>query len=279
MPPEAAPAEVSPWPPKDWVVRHEVSTATNWWEVGKRFNADPWKIIFFNFQTYDSLVVNWYMRTRLNCSLPSPDGKSYRFGRIDDPKFKTYVYIPANSWEPPSREDEIARDVVRSSLHVYSAKHINLRMYGFSIRTTNVAAIEMLVGQRIIQVRYAPGVPNSARFRPKQGGFAEFEISFLTASATQQAQVVREGLYAHLVLGTQTATSLSKAQGNVICFVGQLLFLIKCNQPKPMYLSFATQAVIDVAWKIATDINTTGKAANSDVNALETLVEAHPFLG
>lgn len=274
MPPEAEPAEKAPWPPKDWVIRHEVSTATNWWDVGKNFSRDPWDIIFFNFQTYDWRVVNWYMREKLGCTLVSDDGKSYRFGKAGVPGFKTYVYIPVNSWKAPSKEDENAREVVRAALFSYRAKNLTFNIYGYVFRHAHMAALDFLIAQRALPVRFSNG--SKANFKGKKGTVGEFLIPYQTASYSRQADVIREALGAHAFLNGSDTAGLSTAELLGAMFVGQHLFLIAYGQPKPVWIGPATQAIMDIAWKIATDMRTKLKYEYTDANALLTMIKAHP---
>src|SRR5215468_11172808 len=74
----------SPWPPTDDLMKIQpVLGWDDWWTLQSLFKrCDPWDIIYYNFETYNSEEVNWYLRERIGCHDVSPDGKNYRFGPL-----------------------------------------------------------------------------------------------------------------------------------------------------------------------------------------------------
>src|ERR1700745_2657907 len=104
----------SPWPPADHLQKMQpVLGRDDWWTLQSLFKrCDPWDIIYYNFETYNSEEVNWYLREWIGCQDLSSDGKNYRFGAGAE-AHPMQIPIPTADWLPPGPKQA---DAERSAL-------------------------------------------------------------------------------------------------------------------------------------------------------------------
>jgi N-acetylmuramoyl-L-alanine amidase len=82
---------------------HPVKDDETWETVAEQYGLLPLELVYFNFKTFDSDEVNWYLRHYVGCTKPTRDGLNWRFSSgLDKGKSKRLpgqrewgvVYIP-----------------------------------------------------------------------------------------------------------------------------------------------------------------------------------------
>lgn len=105
MPIEKQP--VSPVPPDHvptrWRALYKVRDNDTWESVARQWRVDVGRLIRHNFNLpegvpYNPAEVNWYLRHRVGCKLPTADGKNWRFSSAADPG---WIFIPLVSEQFP----------------------------------------------------------------------------------------------------------------------------------------------------------------------------------
>lgn len=80
---------------------HRVRDGEDFRTVAAKYGIDdPWELIYYNFRTRDVKAINWYLRERVGCKVPTPDFKNWRFTSSADPGI---IYIP-----PEERKSTLA---------------------------------------------------------------------------------------------------------------------------------------------------------------------------
>jgi len=71
-----------------------------WISVGRQYNVDVKKLIWFNFQTENPDEVNWYLRRNVGCNVPTPNGRNWMFSDSASPGF---IYLPISRLDMETR--------------------------------------------------------------------------------------------------------------------------------------------------------------------------------
>jgi hypothetical protein len=77
MPIESMPR--TPVAPQSGGIRYQVTDGDDWNSVAKRFGVNVQALIKFSFGTLNTHEVNWYLRRRVGCVVPSPLGWNWKF--------------------------------------------------------------------------------------------------------------------------------------------------------------------------------------------------------
>ncbi len=84
--------------PSDSVV-HKVSDGEDWHSVAGRYRLPVESLIYSNFKTNVPREINWYLREYINCDLPTPDRRNWKFStsaRLGKSPRAGVVFIPLN---------------------------------------------------------------------------------------------------------------------------------------------------------------------------------------
>jgi hypothetical protein len=86
-----------PYRPRDHPVQED------WGSVARKFDVGVSELIYFNFMTNESSVVNWYLRNYVGCVKVSPSGNNWMFSNKASPGV---IYIPPVDHDPVDFEPE-----------------------------------------------------------------------------------------------------------------------------------------------------------------------------
>ena len=78
---------------------HRVVDGETLESVAKKYGLGINQLIQHNFATLDPAEINWYLREHVGCTLPTKDGKNWRFSSIARPGL---IYLPANTMRTQS---------------------------------------------------------------------------------------------------------------------------------------------------------------------------------
>src|SRR5881628_3018032 len=73
---------------------HRVVDGETLESVAKKYGIAVNHLIQHNFGTLNPAEINWYLREHVGCTLPTRDGKNWRFSSIARPGL---IYLPANT--------------------------------------------------------------------------------------------------------------------------------------------------------------------------------------
>jgi len=82
---------------------YPVKDRDSFWSIAKANGLDVWALIEFNFNTRNPREVNWYLRHRVGCKLPSADGLNWCFSAAAKPG---KIYLPPVAAAPPQKAAE-----------------------------------------------------------------------------------------------------------------------------------------------------------------------------
>jgi len=172
------PAE--PFPPHGFASHVEVSAGTNWASVTPPGRTAS-ELIFYNFGTYVSREVNWYLWHYLGRTELAGDGINLTFGT--DPsnpsiasnpfeKFKAgdkpYLYLPPASWIAPSVADELLRSDVLAVLQGPGITHNYFRFTApagsYFLGPGDLAFVRETIRRRLIPVHYDPTLSSDGKY-------------------------------------------------------------------------------------------------------------------
>ena len=119
---------------------HRVVDGETLESVAKKYGLGINQLIQHNFATLDPAEINWYLREHVGCTLPTKDGKNWRFSSIARPGL---IYLPANTMRTQSTlpadlapfeaqlRQEIAKVLAMSKAAEWTARlHLWWRMLG-----------------------------------------------------------------------------------------------------------------------------------------------------
>jgi hypothetical protein len=124
--------------------RYKVSDGEDWKSVAKLFNVDVQTLIYFNFQTTDPDVVNWYLHRNVGCNKPTKDGFNWKFSSSANPGFiyipvDLNVTLPAGWWPGPEGQNALARWL--DNLPEEEVETISWEVVGFYLNIIEVAHV------------------------------------------------------------------------------------------------------------------------------------------
>jgi hypothetical protein len=246
-----APAKaLHPWPPANYLTKHEVDLTWNWQRLATWYGRQsPKDIIYYNFQSYDPDVINYELYHKVGCRVKTADQKNYRFGVSDPPQAsdpKLYIYIPHGGWSPPDQNDAMAEELVLNTLYQWQA-HVSVRFDGIGITSSDISGIADLIAvSKKISVRYRNPIPYAP---PDVAAAYIYDLNQLfvrhttTSSIKNRAAIVHEA--AHAVLdkrGLPMSLITSEAIGMV---AGSLAAMNWGAHTRP------TGAIAGPAWDVA----------------------------
>jgi hypothetical protein len=89
---ERRPIKPAAFPPRSGPSKpHQVKDGETWESVARQYNMPVDRLIAWNFNTRDPGEINWYLREYVGCTLPTADGKNWRFSSSASPG---KIYIP-----------------------------------------------------------------------------------------------------------------------------------------------------------------------------------------
>ena len=89
---ERRPIKPAAFPPRSGPSKpHQVKDGETWESVARQYNIPVDRLIAWNFNTRDPGEINWYLREYVGCTLPTADGKNWRFSSSASPG---KIYIP-----------------------------------------------------------------------------------------------------------------------------------------------------------------------------------------
>ena len=81
-------------------VPYKVQDGDGWYKIARRYDMDPWDLIYLNFKTHSAAEVNWYLRNYVGCTKSTSDRKNWMFSSDADPGI---IHVPMRAIEmPPS---------------------------------------------------------------------------------------------------------------------------------------------------------------------------------
>jgi hypothetical protein len=214
----------APWPPTDSKQSLTVTLADDWWKLAKTFKRpqeDPWDIIYYNFETYDSEEVNWYLHERLGCRAKSPTQRNYQFGRDAGDSRPIIIYIPKDDYRPPGPHQKEARDVVLAVLRDPIASHLAFKIGSVELRPGDLTAVAHAIETGKITIIHRPLAGNMAYYTPKNP-YNRMEVGFdHLPGPTDRALIVHESTHASFDV---RSVPLTMEQSELMGYVAQALY-------------------------------------------------------
>jgi hypothetical protein len=222
----------TPWPPADASATENVNVADNWWTLATRHNrGDVWDIIYYNFETYNTQEVNWYMYERLGCRTTTADGRNYRFGRppgavagIGDLVKQVLatpitVYIPPAHWLPPGPRQAAAKQAVLTVLRDRVASNLHFQIGSLELKTGDLLAVAQAIEEGRIQVIHRPSGGHMAAYWTDD----RFVIPFgQLPPVGSRALIVHEAVHAAMDM---RRVPLTMEQSEGLAYIAQALYL------------------------------------------------------
>jgi hypothetical protein len=112
MPIESMPR--TPVAPQAGGIPYQVRDGDDWNSVAKRFGVNVQTLIKFNFGTLNTNEVNWYLRRRVGCVVPSPHRWNWQFSTSASPGV---IKIPPPMQIPPPK---LAPFEIQVQMYTYS---------------------------------------------------------------------------------------------------------------------------------------------------------------
>jgi hypothetical protein len=217
----------TPWPPTDAKQSLTVTLTDDWWKLAKTFNRpqdDPWDIIYYNFETYDTEEVNWYLHERLGCRVKSPTQLNYRFGRAPGDITPIVIYIPKDDYLPPGPHQKEARDVVLAVLRDSVASHMAFKVGAMELRVGDLTAVANAIDTGKITVIHRPLAGHMAYYQPKNP-YNRMLVGFdHLPGPNERALIVHEAVHASFDIRRVAQTM---EQSELMGYVAQALYMAK----------------------------------------------------
>jgi hypothetical protein len=222
------PPEVeAPWPPPWNAGAREVTLDDHWQKIANAIGIPAMDLIEFNFRTRIPETINWYLHYKVGCTLPTDDGKNYRFGRKpEDPPKRLFIYIPPKGWTPYTSDDddEKARTLVIRTLLSGTAAKIHFNLDGVRVWPGDMATVAGYVLQGKIYVRYDSSNPNRARYRPNAIGTVpanRMMLGFTSNNQNHRALICHEATHA---ISDIRRASMTRIQTEAVGYTAQALW-------------------------------------------------------
>ncbi|WLD12903.1 hypothetical protein [Planctellipticum variicoloris] len=266
----------TPWPPKGYLERKEVSAADNWWTLAAEYGrTDPWDLIVYNFGTRDPAEVNWYLKNYVGCTL-TKDGKNYSFGRKPgDPPAKCYVYIPHPDWRPMSLNDDLARGLVVRTLMSGAARKTYFVLGPTSITVGEMGKVADYVVHDAIHVRYEPSLGEWAMYEPRAAGKENtLFLAFNTAGRARRALIVHEAIHAAMDIRSSLVNTL---ESEAAAYVGASIYYYhEGERTKPTSTDTRLNPILSDAWDIGLKKIAGTPVTEAERQELYKKIDAHP---
>ncbi len=162
-----------PWPPSDFDKAQPVKFPDDWASLQRTFKRDEvWDIIYYNFHTYDTDEVNWYLQEYVGCRETSPDGRNYRFGRQPGNSRPVVVYIPKWDWMPPGPHQKEARQAVITVLREPSVANLHFQAGTMELRRGDLTLVADAIEHGKIRLLHRPSLGHMAVYDPSRNRMA-----------------------------------------------------------------------------------------------------------
>lgn len=166
---------VQPYPPPSFALTIPIGAGINWSSVTPP-GRNASEVIFYNFGTFSSREVNWYLWHYLGRTKLAPDGANLTFGTDpSNPSVATapfekyhhgdpaYIYVPPANWRVPTGDDEALRADVLDALQApgIAENHFRLTINSvtYSLKSGALTNVREMIRQRRIVIRHDPVAP------------------------------------------------------------------------------------------------------------------------
>ncbi|WP_207395358.1 hypothetical protein [Bremerella alba] len=230
----------------------EVTDEHDWWILAANHRrTDPWDLIVFNFGTRNVDEVNWCLHHVLGCRRRSENGKNYSFGKPCTGK--QYIYIPPTGWTPPTTEDDVAWERVRSTINSSMVKSLHLSLYAYrlSISGHDFSKVGYLLNTKRITARLDRTHPHAAEY---VSGSDEIILQSLGNDPLDRSTIVHEAVHASFDYQHSFGVRTYKLDEECFAYVVQMLYLQKFYGqvwPSAWSHEFEAKATWEAAWKVA----------------------------
>lgn len=211
----------SPWPPTDALQPQPVTPWDDWWSLQTHFKRDEvWDIIYYNFETYDTDEVNWYLREFLGCRATTIDGLNYRFGRASGDSNPIIVYIPTWDWLPPGPQQREAKQAVLAVLRDPVAANLHFKIGSMEVKPGDMALVADAIERGRIRIIHRPSMGHMAAYDSSRNRMA---IPFARQpNVGDRSLIVHECVHAVMDI-RRVAQTMQQAEG--MAYVAQALYL------------------------------------------------------
>jgi hypothetical protein len=276
----------TPWPPtEDLLKTQPVTQSDNWQTLKAQFRrCDAWDIIYYNFATYNSEEVNWYLREWIGCHDLSPDGKNFRFGLLSN-GHPMQIYIPTDDWLPPGPQQASTKTSAINILREASAWTLAFKAGPLELTRLDLLAVAAAIDIGKIRVIHRPCLGHIAYYdgRPNRNRLL---LSFGSApDLGLRALMVHEAVHAAMDI---RRVPLNMQQSEGLAYIAQALYLrrngynMTNSVPSP---PFAQAPINFIAWSgifkfaasIAEDIDNGAPVDQLDLIGLSASITAAPL--